>query len=129
MPQSIHQGSNDLPESSRLRRPISHDDLAFQTSEAGGDAALTAIDGAGEPWHVRVLREIAIHDWIVVSYLVILMVAISMGQDSPARTSCFVHVAPMLAFCVTVLALVRGNILRNAFWAPLAYRFAVYGTV
>jgi len=130
MPETVHQDPSDLPpEGSRLRRSIAHDDLAFRAGQTRGDAAPTSVSAAAEPWHVRVLREVAIHDWIVVSYLVILMVAISMGQDSPARTRCFGHVAPMLAICVTVLALVRGNILRDAFWAPLSYRVAVYGTV
>jgi hypothetical protein len=35
----------------------------------------------------------------------------------------------MLAFCVAVLVLVRGGLLKGTFVAPFAYRLAVYGTV
>jgi len=77
----------------------------------------------------RMLRELAIHDWIVVSYLTILTMAVAMSDDSPVRSRCLGHVAPMLAFCVAVLALVRGGLVKDTFIGPLAYRVAVYGTV
>jgi hypothetical protein len=75
------------------------------------------------------VRELAIHDWIVVTYLTVLTLAVSMADDSSARTRCLGHVAPMLAFCVAVLALVRGGLVKDNFIAPLTYRVAVYGTV
>jgi hypothetical protein len=93
-----------------------------------GDTPATAFR-SGEPWHSRVLRELAIHDWIVLSYLTILTIAVSMSDESPARARCLGHVAPMLAFCVAVLALVRGGRVKDNFLGPLAYRVAVYGTV
>ena len=52
-----------------------------------------------------------------------------MVDASPVRSRCLGHVALMLAFCVAVLALVRGGIAKGTFWSPLAYRVAVYGTV
>ena len=82
-----------------------------------------------EAWHQRMLRELAIHDWIVLSYLTILTMAVAMSDDSPVRTRCLGHIAPMLAFCVAVLALVRGGLVKDTFIGPLAYRVAVYGTV
>src|SRR5258706_12946163 len=103
---------------------------AFRTETPSVDSAGAASLGSGpEPWHLRLVRELAIHDWIVVTYLTILTIAVSMSDDSDARTRCLGHVAPMLAFCVAVLALVRGGLLKDAFIAPLAYRVAVYGTV
>ena len=35
----------------------------------------------------------------------------------------------MLGFCVSVLLLVRGGLVRDRFFGPLGYRLAVYGTV
>ena len=81
------------------------------------------------PWGVRCVRELAFHDWVVVVYLSILSVTVAMVDASPVRSRCLGHVALMLAFCVAVLALVRGGIAKGTFWSPLAYRVAVYGTV
>jgi hypothetical protein len=103
---------------------------AFRTENSrvsGGRTA--ALGSAPEPWVIRLVRELAIHDWIVLIYLTILTLAVSMANDPYARTRCLGHVAPMLAFCVAVLALVRGGLLKDNFIAPLAYRLAVYGTV
>jgi hypothetical protein len=103
---------------------------AFRTEPSpvdGGSSA--ALGSAPEPWALRLVRELSIHDWIVVTYLTILTLAVSMAGESIARTRCLGHVAPMLAFCVTVLALVRGGLLKDNFVAPLTYRLAVYGTV
>ena len=80
-------------------------------------------------WGVRCVRELAFHDWVVVVYLSILSVTVAMVDASPVRSRCLGHVALMLAFCVAVLALVRGGIAKGTFWSPLAYRVAVYGTV
>jgi hypothetical protein len=86
-------------------------------------------DSVPTAWHWRLFRELAIQDWIVLAYLIILTSAVALSPDSPARTVCLGHVAPMLAVCLAVLTLVRGGLLRGTFLAPLAYRFAVYGTV
>src|SRR5882672_1689776 len=103
---------------------------AFRTEPARVDeTSAAAMASPREAWHQRMLRELAIHDWIVVSYLTILTMAVAMSDDSPVRTRCLGHVAPMLAFCVAVLALVRGGLVKDSFIAPLAYRIAVYGTV
>jgi hypothetical protein len=103
---------------------------AFRTEPARVETTSpAAVVSPPEAWHLRLFRELAIHDWIVVSYLTILTLAVSMSDDSPVRTRCLGHVAPMLAFCVAVLAVVRGGLVKDTFIAPLAYRIAVYGTV
>jgi hypothetical protein len=102
---------------------------AIPTETPRVDGARPASGSAPEPLYLRLVRELAIHDWIVLSYLTILTVAVSMADDSPARTNCLGHVVPMLAFCVAVLTLVRGGLVKDNFIAPLTYRFAVYGTV
>jgi PAP2 superfamily protein len=85
-------------------------------------------EGAGA-WYVRLLRELAIHDWLVIGYLTILTIAVGVAAPSPEQDRCLGHVTSMLAFCLAVLALIRGGLLRGGIVAPLLYRFAVYGTV
>ena len=85
-------------------------------------------EGAGA-WYVRLLRELAIHDWVVVVYLTVLTATVGLSEASPAQDRCLGHVTSMLAFCVAVLALVRGGLLKGGVVAPLLYRLAVYGTV
>src|SRR5262245_44365662 len=105
-------------------------DRAFQAEPAPvDDAPRSAPKPIPERLHLRVVRELAIHDWIVVYYLTILTLAVSMSEDSPVRTRCLGHVALMLAFAVAVLTFVRGGLVKDNFVAPLAYRVAVYGTV
>ncbi len=81
------------------------------------------------PWHVRFFRELAIHDWIVVIYLIILTTAVALSPPSVTHTNCLSHVVAMLAFCLAVLVLVRGGLLRDHFFAPFLYRLGVYGTL
>jgi len=103
---------------------------AFRAEPEPVDAApRSAPKPVPERLYLRVVRELAIHDWVVVSYLTILTLAVSMSEDSPVRTRCLGHVAMMLAFAVVVLTFVRGGLVRDNFVAPLAYRVAVYGTV
>jgi hypothetical protein len=80
-------------------------------------------------WAGRLVRELALHDWMVVAYLTILVLAVLGSPLSETRTHCLAHTASMLGFCVSVLLLVRGGLVRDRFFAPLAYRLAVYGTV
>jgi hypothetical protein len=85
-------------------------------------------EGAGA-WYVRLIRELAIHDWVVIGYLTILTATVGLSAPSPAQDRCLGHVTSMLAFCLAVLALVRGGLLKGGVLAPLLYRLAVYGTV
>jgi hypothetical protein len=80
-------------------------------------------------WHVRMVRELAIHDWVVIGYLIVLTTTVGLSPPSPAQDRCLGHVTSMLAFCLAVLALVRGGLLKGGVVAPLLYRLAVYGTV
>ncbi|HMJ16457.1 MAG TPA: phosphatase PAP2 family protein [Polyangiaceae bacterium] len=77
----------------------------------------------------RVVRELAAQDWLVFAYLVALNVACLQAPASSVRTMCLERVFGLLTFLVTTLVVVRGGLLRHAFWAPLLYRLAIYGTV
>src|SRR5207247_11341530 len=73
-------------------------------------------------------RELAVHDWIVLSYLAALNVAVLLAPASPTRLHSLTNVSSLLAFLVATLVLVRGGVLRHPFLSPLLYRVAVYGT-
>jgi hypothetical protein len=112
--------------------PLNNEALHPQTASVGDHPAPRTYssppEGAGA-WYVRLLRELAIHDWVVMVYLTILTAAVAFAPASPAQDRCLGHVTSMLAFCLAVLTLVRGGLLKGGFFAPLLYRFAVYGTV
>ena len=77
----------------------------------------------------RVIRELGPQDWLVFAYLVALNVACLQAPASSMRTQCLERVFGLLTFLVTTLVVVRGGLFRHAFWAPLLYRLAIYGTV
>jgi hypothetical protein len=77
----------------------------------------------------RMLRETAVQDWFVFVYLVALNVAVLQAEPSAARTRSLEQVFGLLVFMVTTLMLVRGSLVKDRFFGPLLYRFAIYGTV
>ncbi len=77
----------------------------------------------------RLIREMAIQDWLVIGYLTVLTVAVAVQSSSSARTVSLGRVGTMLAFCAGVLIIVRGGLVRDALVAPLIYRLAIHGTV
>jgi membrane-associated phospholipid phosphatase len=77
----------------------------------------------------RIVRELAPQDWLVLAYLIALNLACLHAPASSIRTHCLEQVFGLLVFLVTTLIVVRGGLLRHSFWAPLAYRLAIYGTV
>ena len=77
----------------------------------------------------RLLRELAVHDWLVFAFLVILTVVALRCAPSPEQTKSVERMGSLLVFLVGTLILVRGGLLRNGVVAPLLYRFAIYGTV
>ncbi|MEB2311102.1 MAG: phosphatase PAP2 family protein [Sorangiineae bacterium] len=96
---------------------------------AGSLSGLDPAERREPPYWQRTLRELAPHDWLVFTYLLVLNVATWRGTPGPAQVESQERVAALLAFLVAVLFLVRGRILRHSFFAPLTYRLAIYGTV
>jgi membrane-associated phospholipid phosphatase len=80
-------------------------------------------------WLLGLVRELALQDWLVASYLAVLFAAVITSDDSPARDGCLVHTGLLLGSCITVLVVVRGGVIKDGFFAPLAYRLAVFLTV
>ena len=79
-------------------------------------------------WVARTVRELAVHDWLVFTYLSILVLATLQGAG-PHRDKCLEQTTGLLMLMVASMALVRGGILRDRFFAPMLYRVGVYGTV
>lgn len=77
----------------------------------------------------RVVREAAVHDWVVLAYLLLLNAAVLRAPAGPVRTQVLGATGGLLAALVAVLLLVRGGMLRHGLIAPLAYRTVLYGTV
>jgi hypothetical protein len=80
-------------------------------------------------WVLRLVRELAVQEWVVLVYLTTLTLAVAFAPKSPEQARCLGHVAPLLAFSVAVLVPYRGRLYKGTFWAPLLHRLAVYGTV
>jgi membrane-associated phospholipid phosphatase len=77
----------------------------------------------------RALRELAVHDWLVLGYLAFLNVVTLRATPGADRTASLDWVVSLLALLIGSLLLIRGGVLKHAVVAPLVYRCAVYGTV
>jgi hypothetical protein len=81
-------------------------------------------------WVRRLVSEMAIQDWLVTSYLVVLLGAVLVwAPASEARTVCAERLAYLLGCLAIVLVAVRGSLLARGRLAALAYRVAIYGVV
>ena len=109
-------------------RALKTDPVSLEAVDSNPVASASS-EAVWAPWHVRFVRELAIHDWIVVGYLIVLTTAVALSPPSVIRTNCLSHVVTMLGICLSVLILVRGALLRDHLFAPLLYRLGVYGTV
>ncbi len=77
----------------------------------------------------RLVRDLAVHDWLVLVYLVVLNVAVLESPASALQAQSLHRVLGLLLFLVITLVLVRGQVMKHSFAAPLLYRLAIYGTV
>lgn len=77
----------------------------------------------------RFLSELAPHDWLVFSYLIVLNLVVLNAPPSPARSTSLASVFLLLTCYVVIAALVRTRTLTHPFAAPLLYRIAAYGCV
>lgn len=90
---------------------------------------LTRSDEAEAGFVRRLLREMAAHDWLVLLFLTILTTVALRCEPSVDQRVSAIRMGSLLAFQVVTLILVRGRVFKHGFWAPLMYRFALYGTV
>ena len=88
------------------------------------------LGGARVPSRLREgIANMAIHDWIVLAYAVVLNLAVAVAPAGPVKDHCLLRVGTLLTALVVMLICVRGRLLRNAFLAALSYRVIAYGTV
>jgi hypothetical protein len=76
----------------------------------------------------RFVSLLAGHDWVVATYLMVLLAAVLHGSG-PRRTTAILGLLGDLAALGTVLVLVRGEILKPGFWCSLLYRLALLGSL
>jgi hypothetical protein len=77
----------------------------------------------------RTLRELAVQDWLVLGYMLVLC-AVALGAERHAeRFVSLERMGALLVFLVVTLVAVRGGVLRHPFFTPLLYRLAIYGSV
>jgi PAP2 superfamily len=93
------------------------------------DAGVSKSEAHPGAWMVRFVRELALQDWLVAIYLSVLVLAALTSEASPVRARCIEHTSLLLGTCLVVLVLVRGGIVKDGFFAPLAYRVALFLTV
>lgn len=97
---------------------IDHQELYVAQSRAATDGLLR-----------RIVRELAVQDWLVFGYLLVLNIVALGTPAHPNKLVGLERMSALLAFLVVTLVVVRGGLLKHAFLTPLLYRLAIYGTV
>ena len=77
----------------------------------------------------ELLREFAYHDWLVFIYFVVLCVLSLTAPPGQGRDVCVVGMHGLMLCFLVVVTAVRTKAIRGTFWAPMAYRLGVYGSV
>lgn len=77
----------------------------------------------------RLLRELALHDWLVGGFLTMLAVAALTAAPHPLRSRAVSETVLLAAAAIGIIAAVRGGLVTARPFAPLLYRAAVLGGV
>lgn len=81
------------------------------------------------PWVLRLVRSMAVQDWLVTGYFIILLTAVITGAG-PLRTHCIVAVVRSAAVVFTGIVLARGSLLPwGSKITAIAYRLMLMGPV
>lgn len=75
------------------------------------------------------VREMAPHDWVVLTFLAVMTLVSASVSAGDAQRQALARFGTNLVLLIVVLGLVRGGFLRDGLFAPLLYRFALYGSV
>jgi hypothetical protein len=75
------------------------------------------------------LRNLAAHDWLVLSYLALLNLAAVGAPAGPAKVECVRRLLLLLGAEFGAVVAVRGGLLRHRFTCALLYRLVIFGTV
>ncbi len=77
---------------------------------------------------IRLLSNLAPQDWLVLSYLLFLNLAL-LGAKGDGVMKCTLQMGGLLLGCATVVLLIRTRRFTHGLWAPLAYRISLQGIV
>jgi hypothetical protein len=91
--------------------------------------ALTEEPAQAAGWAQATLRSLAVQDWLVFAYALLLNLAVAAAPPGPVHERCAVRVGGLLALIILTLVSVRGRLLPGSFLPALVYRVGVYGTV
>jgi len=75
------------------------------------------------------LRGLAVQDWIVFAYALVLNLAVAAAPAGAIRDRCALRVGLLLAMLIFTLVTVRGRLLPGTFLPALIYRVGCYGVV
>src|SRR5690349_12505793 len=75
------------------------------------------------------LADVAVHDWMVLAYVVGLVLAVLQGQRGPGFGHNLERVLILLGSAVLGIIVARSKLLRDGWLKGLLYRFAIYGPV
>ncbi|MBN1610619.1 MAG: phosphatase PAP2 family protein [Polyangiaceae bacterium] len=75
------------------------------------------------------LRSVGVHDWLVLSYLALLNLAVVGAPAGPAKVECVTRMLLLLSAELAAVVVVRGGFLKHRFTCALLYRLAIFGTV
>lgn len=109
-------------------------DRGGQPSPKGLGSTLHSLVTPGEdtralPWLLRLLRTMAVQDWLVTGYFTVLLIAVASGSG-PLRMHCVAMILRSLAVVIAGIVLTRGAILPfGSKLTALAYRVMVSGAV
>lgn len=76
-------------------------------------------------WTRRLLTELAVQDWFVLGYLMVLFFAVAIAPESAARTMNLQRLSALLVVSGGSIVAVRGNILTRPLLGPLFYRLSI----
>ena len=77
----------------------------------------------------RVVRELAIQDWVVLAYCAALVLLVAGAAPSPARNDVLYRVSRLAAGTALAITLVRGGLIANRWLVALVYRVGLFGGV
>ena len=75
------------------------------------------------------LREIAVHDWVVLGLMMALLLGVLSAPASAARDESLARVLALFTIAVASVVVIRFQLLRHSFAAPLLYRFGLFGSM
>ncbi len=75
----------------------------------------------------KLVRKMALHDWVTLAAPTFLMGAVLLGAPGPEREASITRLAGLIVFGILGISLVRGEVLKPGPLTTLLYRFTLFG--